>query len=396
MAMKILLVNYEYPPLGGGGGIAMMEIAEELGKTHTVHVLTSGAPGLETTSRHPSADLTIHRVPVARRNTRATASFLSMLGFLPSGIRSGRSLLENERFDLINTWFAIPSGITGGWIARKQRVPHVLTVIGGDIYDPSKWYSPHRFPVAGAAVRWALRRADTHVAISSDIADRTRQYFGFDGKIEVIPLGIREPQYSPADRSALGLDPDKQYVVTVGRLVRRKDYPTLLRALGALRRDDVELLMIGDGPEQGNLQKLAADLGLEKRVRFLGFVSNEEKYRYLAASDLFVLASLHEGFGVVYLEAMFCGLPIIAADRGGQTDILENGDTGSLVPVGDVTRMTEALGHWLGRPEAAAQAGERNRTRARQYTIARVAERYERVFERAMGEVVPDSVNEPI
>jgi glycosyltransferase involved in cell wall biosynthesis len=319
-----------------------------------------------------------------------------MLGFLPSGIRHGSRLLEANTFDIVNTWFAIPSGITGGWISTKHHVPHLLTVIGGDIYDPSKWYSPHRFPASGAAVKWALRHADAHVAISSDIAGRTREYFGFDGKIEVIPLGIREPVFARAQRDALGLDPQKQYVVTVGRLVRRKDYPTLIRAIKALGRDDVELLMIGDGPEQQNLRELAASLGIADRVRFLGFVSNEAKYQYLSVSDLFVLASLHEGFGVVYLEAMFCGLPIIAADRGGQTDILEDGVTGSLVPSGDQDRMDQAIRHWLDDPATAKRTGESNRARADNYTVARVAERYERAFEGVAGESAADSVNEPI
>jgi glycosyltransferase involved in cell wall biosynthesis len=131
-------------------------------------------------------------------------------------------------------------------------------------------------------------------------------------------------------------------------------------------------------------------------VRFLGFVSNEAKYQYLSVSDLFVLASLHEGFGVVYLEAMFCGLPIIAADRGGQTDILEDGVTGSLVPSGDQDRMDQAIRHWLDDPATAKRTGESNRARADNYTVARVAERYERAFEGVAGESAADSVNEPI
>ncbi len=135
--MKILMVNYEYPPLGGGGGIAMMEVAEELARRHSVHVLTSGAAGLDPTWQHPSLELTVHRAAVVGRKDRATASFPSMLSFLPSGVREGNKLLQSAQFDLINTWFAIPSGITAGWIARKSGVPHVLTVIGGDIYDPS-------------------------------------------------------------------------------------------------------------------------------------------------------------------------------------------------------------------------------------------------------------------
>jgi glycosyltransferase involved in cell wall biosynthesis len=382
--MKILLVNYEYPPLGGGGGIAMMEIAEELATRHSVHVLTSGAPGLEAVSRHPSVDLTVHRAPVlARRHDRATASFLSMLGFLPSGIRLGNRLFDQLQFDVVNTWFAIPSGVTGGWLAKKHRVPHVLTVIGGDIYDPSKWYSPHHFSPSGSAVKWALRHADEHVAISSDIANRTREYFRFDKNIDVIPLGIRKPRFGEVTREHLKLLPGRRYIVTVGRLVRRKDYPTLIRAISVLDRADVDLLMIGDGPEHQNLQALANELGVGDRVRFLGFVSNEVKYQVLANSDLFVLASLHEGFGVVYLEAMFCGLPIIAANQGGQVDILDDGTTGGLVDIGNVEQMASAIRTLIDDPDLRSKIGHANRIRAENYSISRIAERYEKIFENA-------------
>src|SRR5690606_33366521 len=107
------------------GGTAMLEIAEELAKRHSVHVLTSGGADLEATQRHGSLDLTVHRAHVAGRKDRATASFVSMLDFLPSGIRLGSRLMKEIGFDVMNTWFAIPSGVTGGWLASKTGVPHV-------------------------------------------------------------------------------------------------------------------------------------------------------------------------------------------------------------------------------------------------------------------------------
>ena len=387
--MKILMVNYEYPPLGGGGGIAMMEVAEELGKRHSVHVLTSGAQGLEPLWRHPSADLTVHRVAVSGRKDRATASFVSMLNFLPSGIRAGNRLAREFQFDLINTWFAIPSGIPGGWIARKNDIPHVLTVIGGDIYDPSKWYSPHRFPISGQAVKWAVRRADAHVAISSDIAHRTRAHFGFNRDIEVIPLGIRRPAYTPATREQLGMNPSKRYIVTVGRLVRRKDYGTLIRSLKSLDDENTDLVMLGDGPQLAALQSLASELGVRERVHFRGFVTNELKYQILSNADVFTLASLHEGFGVVYLEAMFCGLPIVAANQGGQVDVLQDNATGFLIDAGNVADMTTALRKLLDDSDLRARISLHNRTRAEQYTITNVTVRYEHVFDKLVAKQVP-------
>jgi len=379
--MRILLVNYEYPPLGGGGGIAMMEIAEELARRHEVHVLTSGTKGLPEVEKHGSLNLTIHRAYVIGRSARATASFASMAAFLPAARRRGNRILAEHDIDVINTWFAIPSGIPGAAIAGKNKVPHLLTVIGGDIYDPSKWYSPHQFFPAKAAVKRVLRQVDAHVAISTDIAGRTREYFEFDNPIEVIPLGIAEPTFEPATRSELGMDDDTKYIVAVGRLVRRKDYPTLLRAVHALGRDDTHLLLLGDGPEKDNLESLAAELGIADRVHLKGFVSDEEKFRTLANSDVFTLASLHEGFGVVYLEAMFCGLPVVAADEGGQIDLLQDGRTGRLVPIGDKDAMARSLRELLEDEETAGRIGAYNKQRFQEFSIANLARRYENAYQ---------------
>lgn len=380
--MRILLVNYEYPPLGGGGGIAMMEIATELARRHEVHVLTSRTSAQEDVEKHPTLALTIHRVLVFGRSDRATASFLSMAAFLPTGIRRGKRLLADKPFDVVNTWFAIPSGIVGGAIARHGRVPHVLTIIGGDIYDPSKWYSPHRFFPAGMAAKWALRHAEAHVAISTDIARRAHEHFGAPDDIEIIPLGIAEPQFQQVPREALGMSPGRKYIVAVGRLVRRKDYPTLLEALRILDREDTSLLILGDGPERERIEELARQLGISHRVELRGFVSEEEKYQILANSDVFALASLHEGFGVVYLEAMYCGLPIVAADEGGQVDLLQDGATGKLVPIGDAKAIGDGLSELLADETLAERISDHNRKRIQKFSVSHLADRYEQAFRR--------------
>jgi glycosyltransferase involved in cell wall biosynthesis len=382
--MKILMVNYEYPPLGGGGGIAMMEIAHALARNNEVHVLTSGREGLASTERHDTLNLTVHRVHVYGRSDRATASFLSMAAFLPKGIKRGNELMAEHKFDVVNTWFAIPSGITGSSIARKNKVPHVLTFIGGDIYDPSKWYSPHQFFPAGMAVKRVLRQADSHVAISTDIVQRAREHFGFDRPVEVIPLGIAEPEFKTATRADLDMDESKKYIVAMGRLVRRKDYPTLLKAFSDLERKDVDLILLGDGPERENLEALATNLGIGDRVHLKGFVSDELKYQVLSNSDVFALISLHEGFGVVYLEAMYCGLPVVAADQGGQIDILSDGETGRLVPIGDRSAIARSLSELLEDEQFATRASENNVQRFQDFSISSLALRYEEEFRKVL------------
>ena len=184
--------------------------------------------------------------------------------------------------------------------------------------------------------------------------------YSFDREIEVIPLGINAPQFLPASREQLGLEEGKRYAITVGRLVRRKDLPTLIHALHLLQRPELELIVLGDGPELDRLKALANELGISNQIQFRGFVSEELKFQLLSQCDVFALPSLHEGFGLVFIEAMYCGLPIIATTTGGQEEFLTDGKTGVLVAPGDSTSLKNALARVLDDREWASDVSEGN------------------------------------
>ncbi len=163
--MQILLCNYEYPPIGGGGARRHGRHGDRAGpQGHDVTVLTSRAFGLPADSVEDG--VRVVRVPVFFRRQMAVANLASMAAYLPMGWFKGMRLGRRKAFDIINTHFVVPTGPLGDWLSRRLNVPNVLSVHGGDLFDPSKPTSPHRHSFLRGPIHDMLNRADGVVAQS--------------------------------------------------------------------------------------------------------------------------------------------------------------------------------------------------------------------------------------
>lgn len=378
--MRILFVNYEYPPLGGGGGIVNAWLAEELAKRHEVAVLTSRA--FELAACETAGNVEIFRSRTLFRRRRAAANMPSMGAFVLSGILRGRRLIRERQFDVINTHFAVPTGPVGMWLSRISGIPNVLSVHGGDLYDPSKWTSPHRHAVLRSIVRRVANAADAVVGQSRNTNDNLARYYAPDLEPELIPLGIPRPPDPVQGRQALGLKPEELVLVTVGRLVSRKRVDQLVRMVSDLRDPRLRLVVIGSGPDRPSLEKRAAALGVAAQITFAGFVTDQQKVDLLAAADLYVSTSQHEGFGLVFLEAMAQGLPIVCYDNGGQTDYLVDGVNGAVRSLNDTDGFTAAVAALVADQPLRKSISARNRADVEQFFIENCAALYEALFAR--------------
>jgi glycosyltransferase involved in cell wall biosynthesis len=376
--MRILMFNYEYPPLGGGGGVVHQHIAEELARRHDVTVVTSGHP--ELAPRETVGGVDVHRVKVFGRRSIPTASLPSMLAYYPASLRKGQALIAERRPDLLNSHFAIPTGPSVVRLAKRAGLPHALCIHGGDIFDPSKGLSPHRVPILKRTVRWVLNESDRVLAQSQNTADNARRIYGYSREIAIIPHGLKVPNLPNVRREALGLASDAIVLVTVGRLVARKANEQLVEVLAALNDPRVILVILGEGPEREKIEAAAAARGVADRVRLPGHVEDAVKFQYLTNADCFVSTTQHEGFGLMYVEAMFCSLPIVTYDHGGQTDFLEGERSGALVPLNDRARFASALRALIEDPVARQNAGRHNLMLSERFTIQACAARYETIF----------------
>ncbi len=204
-------------------------------------------------------------------------------------------------------------------------------------------------------VPWFYPWADGIVAVSRGVAEDLARISGLPlAKIDVIYNPIVTPEFLEKIDESLNhpwfLPNQPPVILGVGRLVKQKDFPTLIRAFARVRQEySARLMILGEGKERAYLEALVQELGLEEDVLFPGFVTNP--YAYMARSALFVLSSAFEGFGNVLAEAMAAGIPVVSTNcESGPAEILDNGQYGKLVSVGDIDSMAEAIIKTLRNP----------------------------------------------
>jgi len=286
--------------------------------------------------------------------------------FVVAGMIAAWRLCRRQRYDVIHVHWPLPLALFG-WAAQRARPAGLVTTFYG---VELRWVKT-AMPFLRGFLRWAARRSDRVVAISSYTAAEVRELVQLP--IEVIPYTTSLPPPPPVPRTARRSPGAPFTVLFVGRLVERKGVSHLVDAVNLLLPGaEVRLVIVGDGPERARIEARVRDRGLDGRVAVRGQVSDAELQAAYAGADAFVLPAVvdrrgdTEGLGVVLLEAMNHRVPVIASAIGGITDIVEDGVSGLLVPPGDAPALAAALGRLAGAPDLAAGLGEAGYRRLRE------------------------------
>jgi glycosyltransferase involved in cell wall biosynthesis len=265
----------------------------------------------------------------------------------------GRLIAEGHAFDAIDAHYLYPDGVAAIRLGASFGLPVVITARGSDTSQLPG------FAVPGRLIRDAIARADALIAVSAALAEGLHALGAPRGKVTVLRNGVDLDAFMPpGDRDALRarLQVSGPALLSVGHLIERKGHHHTLAALAALPGHT--LLIAGDGPEAGSLRALAARLGVEDRVRWLGAVPHASLRDWYGAADVMVLASSREGWANVLLESMACGTPVVASPAWGSREAVAAPEAG--VVVEEITPMAIAAGV----RSVLARAGERARTRA--------------------------------
>ena len=261
-------------------------------------------------------------------------------------------------FDLIHAHVALPDGYAGALLAREYKKPLVITIHGQDLQ-----HTVFRSLKCRQAVQEAIHAADRVIVVSRKLKQALEESFPNIAGATVINNGVDPEKIFRSLDNFPKRWQGKILILSVSNLIPTKGIDLNLQAISRLvgQYPDLLYVIVGDGELKGELKVLVKKLRLENFVEFVGRQPHRKVMKYMATCDIFSLPSWREGFGVVYLEAMAHGKPVIGCQGEGIEDVIEHGKTGLLVKPRDVDSLVEALDFLLSHPEEARAMGERAR-----------------------------------
>ncbi len=360
--MKILLITDKFVPERGGSQIIFGQTYRNL-PGHEVTVLTRAWPGAEAAdAAYPHR---IVRVPYSRVPRLRSPLLWARLA------RSARDLCRAEGFDQIHCGQTVETGPAGTLLAQRLARPSLVHTFAEDV---TTWM---RHPLYTPMMRGALRRATLVTSICRYTLDYLAQLGVQRNRVRLQYPGVNPDEWRPTGgqaeiRRRFGLE-GKRVLVTVSRLIPRKGQDVVLQSLPQVlsAAPDAVYLIVGGGPEEARLRRLAEDLGVSKHVRWAGSIPHAAAVDYYHAADLFVMPNRRmpngdiEGFGLVFLEANACGLPVIGGRSGGAVDAIAHGESGYLVEPTVVDDVATRLIELLRNREQAREMGRQGEARVR-------------------------------
>jgi N-acetyl-alpha-D-glucosaminyl L-malate synthase BshA len=325
--MKIGIVCY---PVKGGSGVVASELGLALSASGIeVHFFSYALPFRLTGF---DANFIFHEVEVTS---------YPLFKYPPYTLSLAARLAEESKrvgLDIIHVHYAIPHAISG-FLAKQilgAEAPKLITTLHGtDITLVGQ------HPSFYAVTKFSMEASDALTTVSKYISERTRESFGIDKPIEIIPNFVDVTRFKPdqkgCDREEFA-EPDEKIIMHMSNYRPVKNADDVIKIFDIVnKRQPSKLILVGDGPEAPNVLSLADSLGLKDRVTFLGGQDMVESV--LCKADLFLLPSASEAFGLAALEAMACGVPVVGSIVGGLPELVTNGEVGYLEPIGDVGAM---------------------------------------------------------
>jgi len=312
--LKILMLNYEFPPLGGGAANANFYLLKEFSKIKNLEIdLITSSANNKYEEEQFSKNIKVYKLNVHKKDLQYW-KMKEILSWSMQAYKLSKKLIKENDYDLCHCWFGWPSGIIG--YLNRKKIPYIVALRGSDVPGYNVRLEKLDNFIFKPISKKVWSNAKEVIANSQGLKELANKTLNCD--IKVIYNGIDTNEFKPVKKKKSSII----RLISTGRLIKRKGYDYLIKALSGL--EGFSLTLIGDGDEKENLKKLARK---EKaKINFKGTLIHKKIVRELRQADIFVLPSLNEGMSNSILEAMATGLPIITTDVGGSKELIkENG-----------------------------------------------------------------------
>lgn len=356
-------------PTYGGSGIIATELAHLLSKKHELHLISYDKP----VRLRGGTDFSFHKVellsyPLFERvpccYSLALASKLA-------------EIIRTYRLDIVHAHYALPNA-TSAFLAKKickNSVKVVTTLHGTDSYLVG------RHPSYMEITQFSIQQSDAITAVSEYLKEQTKTDFKISKEIKVIPNFVDPQRFKRSKK-----DREQKVVCHSSNFRPIKRIPDIIRAFKKISKDiDCKLALIGNGPERPKAEKMVRDLGISESVEFLGNMRNVQEV--IGKSDLFLLPSENESFGLAALEAMSCETPVVAANVGGLRELISHGVDGYLTEVGDVEALAQYSLKILEDSRLQKKFGRNARRKVlEKYVPNKITPKYEELYQETLKE----------
>ena len=388
--MRVLMLNNEFPPLGGGTGTVNRALLKQFASRPGLEIdLITSALGSRSEEESFAPGIKIYKVPVRNRNIHHSSN-RELSEYFFRGLPQALKLHRQRRYDICFAWSAVPAGAIALALRRLTGVCYIVRVCGPDIPGfEQRYQTVYRF--LSPFIRRIWRGADQVVAKSRREVEMIQ---AVDPHVNclIIPNGVDRDAFQPK-QTAPEMGPLR--ILCVGRLIERKGHHHLIDAVKRLTDEgvDVRLDLVGTGDALSDYEAHVARFGLADRVRFLGYVSREKIAHHYAAAEVFVLSSFNEGMSVALLEAMASGLAVVVTPTGGTSELVEPETNGLIFDWADVDRLTSHLRRLAQDRDFARRLGEASRERTGEYSWDRAALSYYDLLKQRAGLVALAGAN---
>jgi len=376
--IRILMLNNEFPPLGGGTGTVNRAILQQLAQAQDLEIdLVTSALGRGSEQERFAERIRILKVPVNSQNIHHSSN-RELLTYAARALPAALRLQRARSYDLCFSWSAVPAGGVALALRRMTGLPYLVRVCGPDIPGFERRYGP-LYPILSPSIRAIWRGASAVVAKCDGEADMIRAV-DCGVYVSLVANGVDSAAFQPASIP----DGGPLRLICVARLIERKGQQHLVEAVRRLIAEGVAVTLdlVGTGDAHAALQAQAVAAGIAEYVHFSGYVPREAIAARYSGAHVFVLPSYNEGMSVATLEALAAGLPVVVTRTGGTAELVAEGVNGLTFNWADVESLVAHLRHLAADRGLARRMGMASRARAELFSWESAAECYLKMFDR--------------